>query len=91
MNSTAMHVEWAPVWEHLVNQYTLIVYENATNTTTNYTTTDTSYIVFRDIVSVDCSELEFSIVAETDLGMTGESATAIKGFPKGAGISILSM
>ena len=83
LNSTIMYVEWDPVWTHPVNQYTLIVYENATDTTTIYTTTDTSYIVSRYIVSVDCSELEFSILAETDLGTTDKSAAAIKGFPKG--------
>ena len=81
INSTAMNVSWLPIWQHPVNMYILVV--NATDQTIDYFTSDTFYIIHKNIMDKECTQLEFSVLAVTDLGRSENSIITAKGFPKG--------
>ena len=80
-NATYIELSWSPLANFEVNNYLISVYNASTKSTTTIFTNDTSYVLSRDHLAMQCNTITVTIQANTDVGSV--SNTLITGFPKG--------
>ena len=82
LSPSKMEVSWEPPWPHPVNSYLVYVTNTHAGTSLNYSISSTNLTVLKES-NDSCYELEFAVLALTDVGPSNLSQTTIKGFSKG--------